>query len=80
MLPNVHGNKKLIRDGEKGSEGGVGGGGVGGGGGGGGEGEVNSWSARSDGKDRRDRHLSTARTTLLRRWGSRQCEAACVLR
>ena len=31
-------------------------------------------------KDRLKRPLAIARTTMLRRWGPRQCEATCVLR
>ena len=61
---------RLIRDGESG-----------GGRGEGGEGEekVNSSYALSD-PQRPKRPSATARTTKLKKWGPRQCEAACVLR
>ena len=41
--------------------------------------EMNSSSTRSD-PQRPKRASATARTTMLRRWGPRQCEVTCVLR
>ena len=40
---------------------------------------MNNSSLRSD-PQRPKRPSATARTTTLRRWGPRQCEATCVLR